>query len=102
MFPSEKKKEESIEIVAEQQQEKKLQFAGSIRPHRGHTLYKVNVKTLEIDKAEFEKQDISFEEVQNKKKPNKKIIIEDGFVYISALNEKNVIKKMPKFGLRPN
>ena len=70
---------------------------GSMRPHRGHTLFKVNTETLEISKVEFSKESV----VHNKKGPvglrkgsHKIVQIEEGFVYFSALNEKNVIKKM--------
>ena len=93
-------KQQDTEIVSEKQQEKKNQLLGNIRPHRGHTLYKVNVKTLEVTEAVFEKQDIEWAIATSSKKQAKKILIEKGCIYISALNEKNAVKKFPKFGLK--
>ena len=83
---------ESIIETRKKEQEKKQTLLGTIRPHRGHTLFSVNKKTLEIKKAEFEKQDASF----YFKKQNKKVVVEENCLYIPALNKKNLIKKLRK------
>lgn len=97
-----KKNQDKTAVVAERQQEKELKLVGRIQPHRGHTLFKVDRETLEISKAEFETVDITFEQAQEGKRPSKKVIVEEGFVYVSALNEKNVIKKLPRLGVNIN
>lgn len=101
MFEGKKNKDQTA-VVAEKQQEKKLKLVGRIQPHKGHTLFKVDRKTLEISKAKFEAVDITFEQAKERKKPTKKVIVEEGFVYVSALNEKNVFKKLPKLGVNIN
>ena len=84
-----------LEKQAEQQKEEKL--IGKISPERGHTLFEINESTKEIKKAVFESQTITFEQAKSKfLTPSKKVLINKGCVYISALNEKNAIKKLNK------
>lgn len=83
---------ESIVETKKKEQEKKQELIGTIRPHRGHTLFSVNKKTLEIKKAEFEKLDAAW----TLKKQNKKVVVEQDCIYIPALNRKNLIKKLKK------
>jgi hypothetical protein len=92
-----KEDQDKVKVSAEKEQEKKQKLLTTIKPHRGHTLFKVNTETMEISKAEFEKTDIDYLNVVNKNNVSKrKVIVEEGHVYISALNKKNVIKKMAK------
>jgi copper oxidase (laccase) domain-containing protein len=71
LTPSEQVKE-TVAEVRKQQQEKKQELIGTLKPHRGHTLYKVNKETLEISKAEFEQVDY----VVGQKKPNRRVIVD--------------------------
>lgn len=95
--------DESKEVVQEtrkkEQESKTLKKVATLRPQKGHTLFKVNKETLEISKAEFEQVEITFGEARDGKKPRKKVITEDGFFYITALNVKNVKKKLIKIGV---
>jgi len=84
-----------LEKQAEQQKETKL--IGKIRPKKGHTLFEVNEYTGEIKKAVFESQTISFEQAKSKfLTPKKKVLVNKNCIYISALNVKNLIKKLKK------
>jgi hypothetical protein len=80
-----------------QNQEKKRVHIGSIRPHKGHTLFEINYKTGEIKKAEFKKQVLNIGEAIHKGvdfvSKKKEIEIKENCVYISALNKENAIKK---------
>jgi len=104
------------------QQESKKEIIGSIVPKRGHTLYEINLKEHTIEPAEFEDQSVPFKQVSEKptskglglqtnKNGSKKIVL-DGLpsvrkvlirkkncIYTSALNYKNVKKKLIKRGV---
>lgn len=88
---------EKTELRAEAKQESKQKYLGTILPKKGHTLFEVNTITGEIKKAKYEKTDIDFEKAKEgiivKKR---KVIIKPNCIYVSALNIKNVIKKLKK------
>jgi len=91
------KPKDQVVITDQKEQETQLKKVGQVRPFRGHKLFKVNKITLEIIEAEFVKPDeITFEEAKAGKKVKKKVIVEEGFAYFSALNKNNVIKKLKK------
>lgn len=75
-------------ILHEQQQEKKVQFAGSLNPHRGHTLFEINKITGEIRPAAY--QDIVLGVGPNgQPKVSRKVVMKKDCLYKSCLNEKN-------------
>lgn len=80
---------------------KKLTRVGKMRMKKGHTLFKVNKETLEISKVDLSIQisDDSLKDEDAKLK-NKRVLTDDNFVYVSALNEKNVQKKLIKMTKR--
>jgi len=85
------------EIVSEKEQRKEEKKIATIKPHRGHTLYEVNMSTGEIVEATFEKTDIAYEAAINKYNvARRKVITKEGHYYVSALNKKNVVKKLNK------
>lgn len=82
------------EIVAPQEKQFEQVFIGRIKPHQGHTLFEIDIETGEINKAKFESTDVKWEDAVNgiiSKK--RKVIVKTGYIYISALNEKNALKK---------
>lgn len=94
MLPKRKSKVDT-EDVQHKEVEKKLKFKRTIKPSKGHTLFKVNEKTHEIIEVEFEDdiKTITWEKALKKDfSTKKKVVIEEGFIYISTLNRKNVIK----------
>lgn len=92
-------KEQLKDKVAEvrQVQEEKLQFIGSIRPKKGHTLFEINGKEGTIQPAKLEDQPAEWDhEKKEFKKPRKKVMVKKDCFYISALNEKNALRKFLK------
>lgn len=86
-----------LEIKAEKGHEKQHKLIGRIVPQNGHTLFKVNDETSEVSLAEYEKQDINFQDAVNGNvTTSRKVIIEDGYSYYSALNKRNALKKHRK------
>lgn len=83
--------EDHIVITKQKEQKKEGKYFGTIKFHKGHTLYKKNVETGEISKANFEP--IEYNTNGNN---NRKVIIEKGYIYASALNVKNAKKKFNK------
>ena len=73
-----------MEEIKEEKQEQKL--VGQLRPHRGHTTYKYNTITGKLSEAVFELES-----------ENKRITVEEGCIYVSALNIKNAVKKLGKY-----
>ena len=89
---------DKTEVSVEQSIEKQRILIGKLRPHKGHTIWEVNVKTGEYRKAEFKKQVIDIGEaiskgvdfVAKKREIDKK----DDCIYVSALNESSLKKKL--------
>lgn len=88
IFPQEVK-------VAQAEAQKKSNYLGSIRPHRGHKCFELNIKTGDVNEA-------SYEQIKAKYTTAKsigivrKIIVKEDCLYISALNKKNAIRKLMK------
>lgn len=93
------KTREKQEVTQEKQQEYKLVFDSSIIPHENHTVFEIDLNTMKISRAEFEKMDYVFNPKWTKhSRPQKngKIIRKPNCVYVSALNEKSAWKKFNK------
>lgn len=79
--------------------QEKLKRLGSIKIYKGHTLWEINVKTGEINEAEFNEDSKAV--FGKKGKTAKKLIIKKGMYYESALNRKNALRKFKeKFGIK--
>ena len=90
---------DKVAIVKQQEQRTELKYLGSLRPKNGHTLFKVSRATGEISEASFEEIDVVYNQVNSKKdvenlRTKKKVIVEEGYFYVSALNKKNVLRKI--------
>lgn len=83
------KKKKQIEYVLEE----------SLIPLNGHSLFEINIKTLEIKEAEFI-QDKTITMYEALKiidgTDNKEILLTPDCVYISALNKKNALIRFHK------
>ncbi|MGG5486265.1 hypothetical protein [Gaetbulibacter sp. PBL-D1] len=114
---------DKVENVRQVQQETSETLIGSKRIHKGHTLFEVNVKEQTIVEAQFEECEASYEKAANIDKPKgfgvqtnrtgtlkrvildaiepsrKKVIKKENCIYISALNKKNLLKKLEKRGV---
>lgn len=113
---------DEVVIVGQKQQETQLKHVASLNPHKGHTVFEVNLKEKWIAPAEFEPQEADYKKASNGNKseglgimdfkngakrlvleglkPNRtKLIRKPDCIYISALNKINVIKKLEKMGV---
>lgn len=86
---------DKVSVVKKKEQKEKketMNFVGRYVPKKGHTIYEVNKETLEYAPVEYAKQDFIIGEKVSRRRINMK----DGFTYISALNEKNLKRKLAK------
>ena len=73
-----------------EQQERQV---GVLRPQRGHTVFQYDTESGELTKAVFDEVDYdTTNELQNKR-----ITVQEGCMYVSALNVKNAVKKLGKY-----
>lgn len=82
------KQENKTEISVKQQKQVEYEYVGNITPHDGHSIWEINVETLEIAKAKYANSTYVFGG-ENKNE----IVIKKGHSYVSALNKKNALKK---------
>jgi hypothetical protein len=83
------------EIVAKKEQKKEDKKVTTIKPHRGHTLFEWHIAENKLVKATFEKTDVDYLAVINKHNvARRKVIMKSGCIYVSALNEKNAMRKL--------
>lgn len=68
---------------------------GTLKIHKGHTLFEINLKTKEINPASYESVDYEIT-TESTNQVRKKVIENKNCVYISALNENNALKKLMK------
>ncbi len=91
---------DQTELVKQTVQEKKSKLLGRVVPHNGHSLFELNVPKNEVKFAVFEVQEdtLSFAEAKAGKKAikRKKVLMQEGCVYTTALNFKNAIKQFKK------
>ncbi len=83
------KQNKGVKTVEVKKQVKKL---GVIKPHKGHTLFEIEVKSMSINLPEFEAIEVNWTEGSSKSK----LKVKEGCVYISALNKRNALKKFKK------
>lgn len=119
---SQKASKDQVVNVKQTKKEKQHKFIGSLEIKRGHTLYEIHLKNHTIEPAKFEESIASFVKESSKVKSkgfgiaslengNKKIVLEQlpnkskklirnkDCIYISALNKKNVLKKLEQRGV---
>ena len=90
----EEKKKDKVENVKQQVQEIQSLFQYSIKPHRNHTLYELDLVNFTIVEAVFdETPPVRWEDaVKGNIALNKRITKKPNCIYISALNKVNAIK----------
>lgn len=85
---------DKVVIEDQQQVKKQVKFLGSERLKPGHTLYEVNTRTMEVKPAEYEKLDAVLTDLKAGTRISRRIMVKEDCVYISALNEKNIYRKL--------
>ena len=86
---------EQMEYLQKQQHE--FKHVGRMRKVPGHTLFSFNRETKEVKPAQFERK-ISIG-MDGKVKEETRCVIEPNCFYEQALNKKNFIKRLKKYGL---
>lgn len=88
---------QAIESIVKKKKQVEYKYESSIRPHRGHKLFEINIKTFEINEAKYiENKTISWQEAQMllNGTSEKEVVIEKHCVYISALNKESALKRL--------
>jgi len=84
---------EKMEVVIPAKTEHK--FIASLKPHKGHTCYEMNLATRTIRPAVFEEVtlDMFAKKSMAKVARRKKLIVQPDCIYCTALNTKNALKR---------
>lgn len=90
---------EKTEIRQKQQQKKEYRLVSSVKHKRGLTLFSINTVTGEIKPAEYQVETtITLEQAllisKGHGNTTRKVVIEKDCIYVEALNEKNLRKKL--------
>ena len=74
--------------------EPEAKLLGSISPNKGHRLFQLDTETGEVTEAHVEGKLVEMPD--GRKEIRKQVFIRDKFLYISALNKKNAIKRFAR------
>lgn len=80
-----------VKATTEQQQEKQKTLIGSIRQHKGHTLWEINLIQGKVEPATFKEEKVLLDG-----SIKKMVVAKEGCIYVSALNKKTATKKAIK------
>jgi hypothetical protein len=69
-------------------------FLGSVSPSKGHRIYQLDTETGEISEAHVEGKIIELPD--GRKEIRKQIFVRDKFLYVSALNKRNAVKRFAR------
>jgi hypothetical protein len=90
---------QSIESIVKKKKDIEYKLEGSIKPLKGHQIWEINLKTMEINLAQYvERKDIHWWDAIKFLESGwtKDIQIKDNCVYISALNKKSALDRLEK------
>jgi hypothetical protein len=79
---------EEIGVHAEKQHEKQKKFIGRFKRHNGHTVWQINLKTMEVEPVKYSEE---FAKIDGKITRN--IVTAENHWYCSALNKENAFRK---------
>ena len=86
---------DEVQAVAEVPVESQRIFQGNQRLRPGHKCWKIDGKSLEVTEAEYETTAVRFEDAAvGMSSPKRKVIMEKGFWYVTALNKQNAIRRL--------
>lgn len=94
----EEQRKDKIENVKQQSIELQKILDYKIKPQKNHTLFEYNIKDKTIEESKFDALPVlDYTQAMNGNISSKKEITKkEGFIYISALNKKNVIKVLKR------
>jgi ribosome-associated translation inhibitor RaiA len=85
------------EITKQAKKDIQKRLDGNIQPKKNHIVFEVNLQLETIEKAKFDKNvTITYSNALIQKKENKSITKNKDCIYISAMNKKNLIKKLKR------
>lgn len=85
------------EVKAEAPIKKQAEHLLTLKPHKGHTCFEINVVTGEICEANIESSNKRYQiSGPGKGFVKKKIMVKDNCIYLTALNKENALKKYKK------
>lgn len=108
------KEKDKVVITKQAEQEKQLKLVGRIRPHKGHTIFEVNLSNGEVRKAEFEdsvaryapktegrslRAHVERFDTIASNPVSRKVKVNPDCIYVSALNLNNLFRKLKKAGI---
>lgn len=83
---------QSIEQIQEKKKQVEYTLDDSIKPREGHTLFEIDLSTLEIKEAKYKiEHTVHLYQALSSKK---EVIKNNGCVYVSALNAKSALKRL--------
>jgi hypothetical protein len=86
---------DEVQAVAEVPVESQHIFQGNQRLRPGHKCWKIDGKTLDVAEAEYETIAVRFEDAAaGMSSPKRKVIMEKGYWYVTALNKRNAIRRL--------
>jgi hypothetical protein len=77
-----------------EKKEPETKLLGSVSPSKGHRLFQLDTETGEVTEAHVEGKLVEMPD--GRKEIRKQVFIRDKFLYISALNKKNAIKRFAR------
>lgn len=80
---------DKIEIVNQEQENYQLNNLGSLLLKNGMKIFEINIKEKTIEDAQYDDEVYKVFE----KTTNRKIIVKENCVYITAINKKNAVRK---------
>lgn len=80
---------DKIEIVNQEQENYQLNKLGSLSLKNGMKIFEINIKEKTIEDVQYEDEVYKAFE----KTTNRKIIVKENCVYITAINKKNAVRK---------
>lgn len=88
------------EASIQQQKDYEYRLMHTLKPKAGQRIFKINKSTLEcaeVKADDYRNRDVDYTKaVQGDFSVNNDLVIEDGFVYIPAINEGNAKRKFEK------
>lgn len=84
---------DQIALVKQVEIKKNNKLVGRIKPRRGHTVFEVNLELGTVEKAKYKDKTYFLGLVRTS---NQVIQINENCIYESALNKKNLLKKLKR------
>ncbi len=85
--------QDKLEVSATAPIKKELKHIGSLKPHKGHTCWELDLKTGNVIPAVFDTAAVAYE---SPTEIRKKLIVKENCIYATALNKKNAFKQFKK------